>query len=400
VILFDRLNTPSGEQASIRRQVLDALSKLNPTDHVGVFSLGLGLTPVRDYYEEAGPLIAVAKAVQQGGNPPDNFTPEQQALFKTLTEATTPIQEQQNQTRVNITYPAFKMLSRHLAGLPGRKNLVWITSAFPLTYGNSQERRTNDEAEINTFKRVLYESGVALYPMQTGGAGSSFASAPKDGTTLTGAQTFEGLAQNTGGRAYLNANDITPLLREVLTLPAYTYSVGFYPDEKSLDDRDHPLKITLTKSSTNDKGKLTYRKEFYAWAPKGVAGSILKPPPAEVMEEPTLESGIGIMAVANPDNGRQAFHIRIDAKDLRFTQEGGQWTAAFDLIVGADGTLNANVENYNPKLSAEQMTQALKEGLDIRKMIDPGNAAGIARIAVMDKNTGAAGSVRVRYAAQ
>src|SRR6478752_1149621 len=36
VILFDRLNTPSGEQASIRRQVLDALSKLNPTDHVGV----------------------------------------------------------------------------------------------------------------------------------------------------------------------------------------------------------------------------------------------------------------------------------------------------------------------------------------------------------------------------
>lgn len=423
VVVFDRLNTPSSEQAFIRRQLLDMLTKLNPTDRVGVFSLGLGLIQVRDYNEEVGPLVDVAKALQQGGNTlPDNFTAEQQALYKILAEATTPIQEQQNQTRVNITFPAFRMLARHMAGLPGRKNLMWITGSFPLTYGNTtvpnnddtgqknigvdksqntgNERRTNDEAEIGTFTRVLYESGVALFPVQTGGAGASFAAAPKNGTTLTGAQTFEGLAQNTGGKAFLNANDITPLLREVLSLPAYTYSLGFYPDEKGFDDRDHALKVTLVKSPTNDKAKLSHRKAYYAWTVKGGAAAILKPALQEVMDEPTMESGIGLMAVANPQGGAQALDLRIDANDLRFVQQGGEWTAAFDVALAADGSRGGALETFTPKLTTEQLTQALKEGLAIRKNLDTGNGNGIIRIAVQDKNTGVAGSIRLRYAAQ
>ena len=60
-----------------------------------------------------------------------------------------------------------------MQGAPGRRNLLWMTSEFPLTFGGTnQERRQNDEAEIETFRQIVVNAGIAMYPVNPAGAGA------------------------------------------------------------------------------------------------------------------------------------------------------------------------------------------------------------------------------------
>jgi len=426
VILYDRINSGAGDQAFVRTQIVKLLAGLSDTDHVGFYSLAFDLQVVRDYDEDAAPLARVAKALLQNNTVPDAFTPEDKALFKRLVDALSPVQQLQPQARVNITYPAFETIARHLNGVPGRKNLLWITSVFPLTYGNSVERRKNDEAEVAAFKNNLTEANISIYPVDPGGTGASFntsdgapvanegslmpgalrnsagtSSITNVSTSMTGNQTMLMLADATGGKAYRNANDIAPALHEVLSLGDYTYTVGFYPDEKLLDNKIHDLKVSLVKKPATDKAKTTHRKQYLAWGPKSPPEVQMKPAMAAIMSDSLLAKAIGLMAVTNPDPakpGTQVIDLRVSAADIRFEPKADQWTGSFDIAITMEGRTGANIKSYNPNFSTDVLRQVKENGLDVRESIDTGGAGGAFRIYILDKTTGLAGSLRLPFA--
>jgi VWFA-related protein len=426
VILFDRINSPSAaDQAFVRNQVLRLLASLKETDHVGFYSLGFNLQIVRDYDEDPTPLARVAKALQSSGTPPDNFSAADKILFKNLADGISPMQQPSNQARVNITYPAFKSIGRHLAGVPGRKNLVWVASVFPLTYGNSVERRKNDQAEVDTFRNALTEANIALYPVDPGGTGASFntsdaapvsnegslmpgalrnsagtSSITNTSTSLTGNQAMQLFADATGGKSYRNANDIEPALREVVALSGYTYTLGFYPDEKTLDNKTHDLKVTFVKKPATDKAKAIHRKQYFAWGPKSSPEEQLKPTMAEVLGDGLLANSIGLMAVVNPDPAKpsaQVIDLRINAADLRFDPKGDQFTSTFEVAIAIEGQKPVSLKSFNPTLAADVMKQVLATGLDTRETVDGAGAGGVFRVVILDKNSGASGTLRVPF---
>lgn len=423
VLLYDRINSDVTNQAFVRTQILRTLGALKPTDRVGFYSLGFGLTIVRDYNEDAAPLAKAAKAMIESNTPPEGFTPEEKNIFKALFDSMTPTQTLSNQARVNITYPAFHSIARHLAGVLGRKNLVWVTSMFPLTYGNAQERRQDDQKEFNSFRNNLLESNIVLFPVDPGGTGASFAQnsgAPvaNEGTllrgkgsvssttntnltdnTLTGNQSMLILADVTGGKAYRNANDIGPALTEVTGLSEYTYTLGFYPDPKTLDARNHDLKVSLAKKGL---GKVTimHRKQYVAWGPESQADDKLIVPFKELVEDAMPASGVGLLAVANPDPanpGTQVIDLRISATDLHFEPRGDQWTMDFDVAFAVEGPGTVNAKTYNQPLTKEQLASVLNAGLEIRESVKTPGGNGVIRIALLDKRSGANGSMRIPY---
>ncbi len=425
VILWDRINSASTtDQAFARNQVLRLFAGLKETDHVGFYALGFTLQMVHDYDEDAAPLARVAKALQTSGTAPDTFSAQDKALFKNLADALSPMQQPNNQARVNITYPAFRSIGRHLAGVPGRKNLVWIASVFPLTYGNSVERRKNDQDEVDAFRNNLTEANIALYTVDPGGTGASFntsdaAPVANEGSlmpgalrnsagtssinnvsnSMTGNQAFQLFADATGGKSYRNANDIEPALREVIAMSGYTYTLGFYPDEKTLDNKSHELKVSLAKKPSTDKAKATHRKQYFAWGPKSPPEVQLKPTMEELLGDPLLAHSIGLLAVANPDPakpGAQVIDLRITAADLRFEPKGEQFTTAFDVAIAIEGQKVVSMKTFAPALSAEARQQVLASGMDARETVEAG-ASGVFRIVVWEKATGAAGSLRVPF---
>lgn len=420
VLIYDRINSDDGDQAFVRTQILKILGGLKDTDRLGFYGLGFKLQVVRDYNEDAAPLAKAARALQQGANPPADFTAEEKETFKALAEGLQPMQALTNQARVNITYPAFRQVARHLTGVLGRKNVIWISSTFPVTYGNDQTRRKNDEAEVETFKNILLESNLVLFPVDPAGTGGSFAQpagAPtanegslmpntmrnkdKSGTSdmtsssLMGTQTFINLADATGGKIYRNANDISQALKEVLTLAEYTYTLGFYPDEKTLDSRNHDIKITVKDS----KLKPTYRKQYFAWGPATPQDQ--KPTVAmdELIADGPNATGIGLIAVANPDPakpGIQVLDMRLSASDIRFDANGDKYSPNFDVAVITDNG-KGGMKSYTPALTGDQTKQVIAGGLDLRESVDTGAPGGFFRIAVVDKKTGATGTLKVPY---
>jgi VWFA-related protein len=417
VVLYDKVNVPAAAQGFLRTQLLNLLAGLKAGERVGFYALGFGLQVVRDYGEDAGPLAHVAQVIKDGGAP-DSLPAAEQALYKRLFDALTPMQELAgNQARVNITYPAFRAMAHHLGGLRGRKNVLWLASTVPLTFGNDVVRRANDEKEIQAFIDVLTAHSISLYPVDPGGAGQALDTATsrsEEGTvlrslptnqanSLSGNQGFRLIAEKTGGKAYFNTNAIASALAEVIGLGAYSYTLGFRPPENTLDGKYHKLEVKLVKKPETDKAQVTHPAEYLAWGGKNPPPANLAPKIEEYLAEPLDATGINLMGVANPDQkhpGNIEVMVRIPVRDLEFAAVGDKYVASFEMAVGVEGAQGVAAETFNLNWSQEQYISMLKAGIDVAKSVGaPPMPSGRFIVAIQDKATGHTGSLRIPFQA-
>jgi len=81
--------------------------------------------------------------------------------------------------RFDRTYVAFLSIARSLAGHPGRKNVLWLSTSFPLTLnlftheenGVDQGDRAylNNWARMKILNNALSDAMIAVYPVDIGG---------------------------------------------------------------------------------------------------------------------------------------------------------------------------------------------------------------------------------------
>ena len=446
VILFDRLNIlesqgnntsnsktggalsglGAGAQARAGRQTLQLLASLKPSERVGLYSLFQDLTVVSDFTEDAAPLISSAKRLS-ATPPAAGSTPAEQALDTKLREALTPANPLEHSMRAQITQNTFREIARRMEGVPGRKSLIWIASSFPLTYGSDVSRRQNDEAEVNGTAAGLSEANIGLYSIDPRGAGTAFsqpASATSDDTNykegsampkgrgkgggsagdlsstlasdsgLSGVEAMENIANQTGGKSYINVNDIAGPIREVLDAAEVSYTLGFYVDDKAMDGKKHDLNVKVSKKAETSGAKLLYRKSYLAVAMRE------HPEMKELIADKLDANRIGLMAAAAPAPNRpgvDAVQIKVDLKDLRFEKRADKWVTSFDLALAleAGGEPKVSVSPNNLSLTDDQLKKGLAAGVIIDNAVPAPNKPATLRVVVQDKASGEAGSVRV-----
>ena len=424
VILFDKMNTLPADQATARRQALNLLSTLKQTDHVAFYSLDTDLTMVQDFTGGAEHLANAAKAVS--ANQDTAGSPEDQALLTALKNSLVTFQQGvDGSTRVNATMNAFRTIARHLDGLPGRKNLIWLTASIPFTYGTGADRRENDQAELDRMKRLMSESNVAVYAVDPRGAGASTTISTtttdnnsKGGRTLgtatsqandtsvntkAGTQGMQEISEDTGGKAFYNTNDLAGALREVLDTTEISYTLGFYVDDKSLDNKNHDLSVKLAKKPELSKATLHYRKSYAALNPQTLAQQQPHPPIGVLAADALDSSAVGIMAATAPSPNSPTLHlvqVKVDLGDLTLERKGDKWTGAFDLGLAMQGagnklTTEVNVKTINISFTDDQLKQGLAAGLIVDNTVPSPAQPMRLRVVVQDKTSGAGGSVRI-----
>lgn len=446
VILFDRLNIPvAADQAVVRTKILALLASLKPTDKVGFYSLGYSLTMVQDFSAEASPLIQAAKRLSTPGQAAGSDPLE--ALLNT---ALTPMQAEDMTVRTTHTWQAFETIARHLAGIPGRKNLIWVASDFPLTFGLSAERRENYTQEVAKATNTMSEANVAVYPMDprgvegnksnsslgdcssSGGGGrgkaqnttacAADASIPansKSGSLmpgqnsapaaqavgLTASDTMQTVANATGGTAYYYTNDIGEDVRKVLDEAEVTYTLGFYVPDKALDGKTHELTVKLAKKPETSGAQLHYRKSYVADNPQSAAAKQQRAEMGALIADALDATSIGIMAASAPDPAKAGVHmvqVRVNVGDLQFEHLADKWAASFDLAFSIESTNGkpAPVSNktMNINLTDAQLKQAMVAGLIVDNTVPSPTQPTRLRVVVQDKASGAAGSVRIPLA--
>jgi len=478
VLLLDALNTPASDQVFVRSEMIKYLTTIPAGTRVAIFTLASQLRMLQGMTTDSSVLLAVLKnpkawpqpslllrsdvekdadqrridfmvQEQQGPVPQDPAaalnTPDPINAAREFLHDTDTFQAEE---RIGLTLQALEQLGRYLSGIPGRKNVIWFSGAFPdgilpdsdltdpfkgIHSFQDQVRRTTD---------LLATAQVAIYPVAAEGlvSDSQFQTNNREISQRRAARqaqdeihamrneeadrnsahgVMETLAQNTGGKAFYNTNGLGDALARVVNNGTRYYSLTYAPSNGTMDGKFRRIQVKLTGA----KGALEYRRGYYAEEDKAGPAS----PKADF--DPLL----ALMGRNLPDYSQILFKVLVvpvdpqpapDAKragsnpDLKgpFTRYRVDFAISvpdLKIDLGPDGTHRGNIEvalvaydregkplNFavtkgdlllQPKVYADMQ----KVGLQMRKEIDVPKEYVFLRSGVYDFRAGTAGTLGV-----
>jgi hypothetical protein len=179
------------------------------------------------------------------------------------------------------TWEAF---ARLFSGVPGRKNVIWLTSQTTLLAANDHELEISQH-RLHTVFAELDQANVALFPVDVTTL-KSYASneaearlgrpgpLPEDTQTAIRARGLEDrqmdwAAQETGGEAFGPSNQIGVSLNKVLRATSEGYVLSVTPPRDAAAGRIHRIEV-----SVHGRGlKTLYRRSWLPPNPEAVADS-------------------------------------------------------------------------------------------------------------------------------
>ena len=430
VILLDTRNTRPADQIYAKAQIIRYLRTLQPTDHIGIYTFGGALKVLHDYTSDSTTLLQRLSA-DKNWNLPDTSQQDAAGALQSdsaildglsRTAGGTSAAERSFYTtdRVLSTLRAFEFIAEHMAQLPGRKNLIWVSGGFPLDIGYDSladwknpavDQRTFTE-EVDRTMRAMNEANIAVYPVDARGllTDPRFSAenrkialrpplAPPVGVKEQ--QTMQEVASRTGGLAFYNTNDLTHAIHAAIDDSQVTYTIGFYPSDSGFDGKFHKIDVeTPSRSGV----KLRYRKGYFDLAEKPQDDKARMAELRDAVWSPIDASAMGITAVVKPatDPASLDISLKIDHTTIGLQQEQARWQGRLNVLFvqrddqgneygGMDDTVELN-------LTQDTYRKLVSDDLAYHRVLARAPTAKLLRIVVRDAASGAIGSVTVPLA--
>ncbi len=425
-VLFDGLNTRIQDQAYARQQILKFLRELKPNDRIAIYALGTRLRILQDFTNDVDSLLkAIGRHAHVGGqldasrvDEPDSGDRE---LDDFLRDASERVAAAYTTRRVEDTAQALATIAHHLAGRPGRKNLIWVSGGFPIQIGMDSasltaERRAFSQ-EIERATRAVNQANIAIYPVDARGLIGVFDAMPsmdparrsmspqasanvnsRAARAIFDTQaTMRELADRTGGRAFLNSNDIAGALRNAVDDSQVTYNLSFTPDHFQWNGQFRQIKVKVRHSGVD----VRYRKGYQALA-EVAAGTDQQMRVAEVnlaATSPLEATGIGLTVRKVASSPHLSLQMQVDPREVGFQQKDGRWAAGLDVLVAMRDEKGDVLGSYSRtagfNLKPETYDALLRSGISLAMQCDVAPRATKARVVVRDMASGQIGSVDV-----
>jgi VWFA-related protein len=305
VLLIDKLNTPLPDQVKVHQQILDFLQKMNPGTKIAIFVLGARLRLLHGFTSDSAALRAALIDKKNGDIPEkteashsqqDDADDQEQADIHAAMMGGTPgrfgegysrpregitrsqgdIAGNQAGERMTMTLSALEFLARYLAGIEGRKNLIWFARSFPVSVfpSDSDLKRSlggqSFDPGAKEASSLLTLSNVAVYPVSSEGvqlgddAGYSQNRISKlyqkaDERAIA-TEAVNKLANDTGGKAFYNTNDLAGALSHAIDDGAHYYTLSYSPSNEKMDGGYRRIEVRLNGA----KYDLAYRRGYFA----------------------------------------------------------------------------------------------------------------------------------------
>jgi len=315
VILYDLLNTPQDSQAYAHEQLLTFLRQHKNGGQTAIFVLSDRLHMLQGFTEDDNQLIAALSkqagkgyrsgllqqssgeatqssdqlAATEGNQNGADAQPDAafQQVATMLQHMETMETSYLNDRRVDITVEALQEIARFLIGLPGRKNLLWLSGSFPSGILPDQDISSRDSLQVTrNYSEAIVEatdlltvSHVAVYPVDVRGlkANAMFSAAnnqafePGQGKDSRAVQNFsqnqsaehatmDTIADATGGHAFYNTNGLAEAEAAAVQDGLIYYSLSYSPTNATYDGRIRNVRIALKKTGYH----LAYRHTYFA----------------------------------------------------------------------------------------------------------------------------------------
>jgi VWFA-related protein len=296
VLLLDALNTPMTDQAYVRRQMLAYLKTVPPGTRIAIYGLSSRLVVLQSFTSDPEVLKAVitrglSKASSRLDDPASSGGGQIGAandwddFVRQFLEWTHTVQLP---LRAQLTLDAMNEIAHSLAGIPGRKNLLWFSGSFPINIVPGVAVAAGVEDEFRETVNLLARSQVAVYPIDARGLFSSpsfeaSSSSPDYGNQFKGEgtirmeqdqaifvtetaaehNTMRAMAEATGGRAFVDTNALTHAVADAIDDGSNFYTLTYTPANYQLDGEMHTIKVEVDRQGV----ALAYRHGYYADRP-------------------------------------------------------------------------------------------------------------------------------------
>jgi len=467
VVLFDVLNTPTDDQLYARAQMIQFLKTLPRGQQVALFQLNETLHMISGFTTESDLLIAAANKVLPGRSALLDTTEEKQSIeaqtteseqlsagpahegtdasssgltnrpgvglappsaFDLMREFMHDEQVVRSQARAQLTLDAFAKLARALSGYPGRKNVLWLSEGFPVSFGvtpDSPDSTRNFQSNIDLVRQTsgLLSSGqISVYPVDIRGLKTTGASVTTSGVNMIGYSngksrygdavssqelelqsvhdTMNDIAQQTGGEAFFNTNDLKLAMRQSIERGSTYYTLAYVPNNHKWDAKFRRIDIKFVRSGL----KADYRRGYFATSDEPSPEQESKNRLIASMQPSAPVSTMLLLRVQVLPPDEKNPKVRIDygvyAPDLAFTDAPDQKKRGKVEFVAVawdkDNRSSANAsETHDLSLKPETYDAILKNGLPahIELEMKPGNYT--LRLGAMDYGNGKIGTLDV-----
>ena len=318
--------------------------------------------------------------------------------------------------RTGITFEALDELSRSLGGMPGRKNVIWVTGDLPFTL--NPENRTMTEAQVsedlpsfNTRRVDEHSAGAYAEIARNAGAdqireadarlsAAQIAIYPVDARGLSinlnqdAQEVMREMARETGGRVYVNQNEIKAGIARAVQDASATYTLGYYTHNKKWDGSYKSIKVKLDRPGV----ALQYRRGYFAIDPSQVKGYKPGREVAAALDAAVPATQVGFSARVLPSpKGKVGVDFLVDASTLSAADASGGkklnvlfYAAAFSASGKLLGSESQKVDQAFPDTAYQQIVQ---RGMMLHMDLTPPSGATQLRLAVQDGRTGLVGTV-------
>ena len=460
VMLLDALNTPFSDQAYARRQMLAFVKEqFKPGDRMAVFTLTGPMNVLQDFTSDPQVLYTAlqgfkpeAQEFAAAGQPHTSASnaPTAGTVVAALDPSTAPSHDSAGASlngrgssaavvaaqaamqafegaqvsyakdqRAVLTLGALGSLARIMGGLPGRKNLIWVTGDLPFSFipedrvmtdaelsenlpsfdtrrveehsaGNyAATFRASHAQEIRETAARLASAQVAVYPVDARGLSIS--------TDIDSQETMREMARETGGRAYVNQNEIKVGVERAFADESATYSIGYYPENKKYDGKYRPIKIKVKR----DAVELHARSGYYAIDPTQLKGYNPQQEVASALGDILPSTLVSFTVQVKPPSansvpGKIGVTYLVDAATLSAEDASGgkhMNVAFYATIYSPAGKIVANTsQKVDRTFDANTYQQIVQKGLMLHLDVDP--QPGQLRLAVQDVRTGLVGTIK------
>jgi VWFA-related protein len=333
VLLLDSLNTRIENQAFVHQQALKFLKNSRPGSRMAIFTMGLGLHFVQGFTDDPALLFAALGNKknnevqssemlkgQEESNAQANLVgmmsaPEGNGATAASASMIADLQKfiQENDTsqetdRVILTLSNLQRLATFLNGFPGRKNVIWFSES-PMVAGRVDQQT---EQEWQKTRNMLAAARVAIYPVDArgvstigfyqadsvlpsaigsasqviGGSGAQTAMVMAEDSQRNSEQSMmKGIADDTGGRAFMNTNGLSDVMAKISAESADFYTLSYTPPDAKMDGGYRKIDVKIAGGNYN----LSYRRGYFA-IDAGLPGAALT----------TRDQAVHKLAVKNP----------------------------------------------------------------------------------------------------
>ena len=276
-MLFDYSTMQIPEQNRIQEAALKFVrEQMKPADVVEIMYAGTGpLKIVQDFTTDKDRLEEVVKSFQIGaaselagvaGNGGDNTTGEDTGTAFNADET------EFNIFNTDKQLATLESAAKMLAAFPEKKALLYFSSGISKSGFDNQ---ASLEKAVNAAKR----SNVNIYPIDARGlvasapAGDASAAASRGTSALTGAQmqsqrdrfndsqeTLSTLAVDTGGKLFVDDNDLALGMEKARDDISSYYIIGYYSTNVKMDGKYRRVEVKLSKDI---QAKIDYRSGYF-----------------------------------------------------------------------------------------------------------------------------------------